>query len=73
MTAPIALYIVRDDLLVIVPPNDEQVSGIRRILPDWPGVHFLVMAPGTTVTDLRRLAEKQPTVDPGRIPSEAER
>jgi hypothetical protein len=47
-------YIVRPDLLVLVPDTDEMAQHIReRVGPPPEGTHWIVLPPGSTVSDVR--------------------
>lgn len=53
----LTLYVVTDDLMVIVPEHEGQAEQIRRIVKDLHSYshkpRWVVMAPGTRVADLR--------------------
>jgi len=61
MSNAITCYIVRDDLLILVPDTDEMHDRIMRYIgPPPDGVRWIILAPGSTVTDLRNATWSEP-------------
>jgi hypothetical protein len=46
--------------MVLVPDTDEMMDAIRRYVgPPPEGVKWIILAPGSTVTDIREAAERE--------------
>ena len=74
MRSTVTCYIVRDDLLILVPDSDESLHSLRMDMDRAPapaGTHWIALPPGSDVTDLRQAMSdheaEQPSKDPGPI------